>query len=551
MTIPQRLALVATLASALLAPRDDARAQQSVAGAPRALSLDDALRIADLQGSDIAVARAGVQRANGQQVQARSQLLPQIYGSANYTRTLKSQYSGIGATTDSGPPKPTNCGRFSAHPALPLATRVDSIDHQLLCSGGSSIGSLFANLPFGQRNNYTLGISGTQTIFDARVFELVKATGAVKRTADVALTSARAQVIVDVASAYYDAALSDRLVSIAQATLAQADTTLAQTQLARTVGSTAEFDLLRAQVTRDNARPMLIQRRADRDVAYMRIKQLLNLPLDESVALTTSLGDDAPVESGRLASITAVRPDTATGARAPVRQAIEGVTAQEANFGAARAQRYPAITLSSQYGRVAYPSGGLPGWSDFLSNWTVGVGLQIPLFTGFRISGDEQVASANLAEARARLQQTRELAALDTRNSISRMNAAQAQWEASKGTVEQASRAYQIATVRYKEGISTQTEITDSRILMQAAQANRAQAARDLQIARLRLALIRDLPLSTLGGSSQQGVPGQQSGSQTNPLAQQQLQQQQRQGQQQQSGQAGATILTSTTGTTP
>ncbi|MDQ6830328.1 MAG: hypothetical protein M3081_15835, partial [Gemmatimonadota bacterium] len=104
---------------------------------------------------------------------------------------------------------------------------------------------------------------------------------------------------------------------------------------------------------------------------------------------------------------------------------------------------------------------------------------------------------------------------------------------------------------RYKEGISTQTEITDSRILLQSAQANRARAARDLQIARLRVALIRDLPLSTLGGSSQQGVPGQQSGAQTNPSAQQQLQQQQRQGQQQQSGQAGATILTGTTGATP
>ncbi|MDQ6831123.1 MAG: TolC family protein, partial [Gemmatimonadota bacterium] len=331
MTICQRLALVATLASALLAARGDAYAQQSASGTPRALSLDDALRIADVQSSDVAVARAGVQRASGQVIQARSQLLPQIYGSANYTRTLKSQYSGLTSAADSGPAKPSNCGRFTAHPDLALATRVDSIDHQLLCSGGSSIGSLFSNLPFGQRNNYTLGLSGTQTIFDARVFELVKATGAVKRTADVALTSARAQVIVDVASAYYDAALSDRLVSIAEATLAQADTTLAQTQLARTVGNTAEFDLLRAQVTRDNARPIVIQRRADRDVAYMRIKQLLNLPLDENVALTTSLGEDAPVESARLASITAVRPDTATGARAPVRQAIEAVTAQQAN----------------------------------------------------------------------------------------------------------------------------------------------------------------------------------------------------------------------------
>ena len=31
---------------------------------------------------------------------------------------------------------------------------------------------------------------------------------------------------------------------------------------------------------RDNQRPLVIQRRSDREVAYLRLKQLLNLPLD-------------------------------------------------------------------------------------------------------------------------------------------------------------------------------------------------------------------------------------------------------------------------------
>ncbi|MEP6691900.1 MAG: TolC family protein [Gemmatimonadaceae bacterium] len=549
---PRTLATAALALAGVLALDRPALAQVATGASPvtaaaRDLSLDDALRIAESQSADVAVARAGVQRANGLQTQARSALMPQVYGSANYTRTLKSQYSGLGSSApDTTPAKPANCGSFVAHPELPLATRLDSIDHQLLCSGGGSIGSLFSNLPFGRLNNYQLGLSATQTVFDARVFDVLRAANSQKRTAEVALTSAHAQLLVDVASAYFDAALSDRLVVIAEANYQQADTTLAQTRLARQVGNSAEFDLLRAQVTRDNARPVVIQRRADRDVAYMRLKQLLNLPLDDAVRLTSSLGDSAAAPaSQRLASITAARPDTSTDVRAPVRQAVEGVTTQRAQLGAARAQRLPAITLNSQYGRVAYPSGGLPAWSDFLSNWTVGIGLQVPIFVGFRIRGDEQVAEANLAEARARLQQTRELAALDTRNSLSRMNAAQAQFEATAGTVDQANRAYSIATVRYREGISTQTELTDSRILLQQAEANRAQAARDLQIARLRVALIRDLPLSTLGGSTQQGAPGQQSGAQTNPSAQQQFQLQQRQ------SQPAAATTTSSTGTNP
>jgi outer membrane protein TolC len=119
----------------------------------------------------------------------------------------------------------------------------------------------------------------------------------------------------------------------------------------------------------------------------------------------------------------------------------------------------------------------------------------MPIFTGGRIRGDVMVAQANVDEARARLQQTRELAALDTRNTIERLEAAEATWRASSGTVDQANRAYQIADLRFREGISTELELSDSRILLQQAQANRAVAARDLQNARARLALLKNLPV--------------------------------------------------------
>ena len=68
--------------------------------------------------------------------------------------------------------------------------------------------------------------------------------------------------------------------------------------------------------------------------------------------------------------------------------------------------------------------------------------------------------------------------------------------KASEGTASQASRAYQIADLRFREGVSTQTELLDARIALEQASVNRAQAARDLQIARVRVALLAELPLS-------------------------------------------------------
>ena len=98
------------------------------------------------------------------------------------------------------------------------------------------------------------------------------------------------------------------------------------------------------------------------------------------------------------------------------------------------------------------------------------------------------------------LRRVEELAALDTRSALAELIAARAAWEATAGTVEQANRAYEIAEVRYEAGVSTQLELSDSRLLLQQAEANRAQAGRDLQVARARIALLPDLPIG-VGGS--------------------------------------------------
>ena len=481
----------------------------------RALSLDEALGIAERASEDIAIARAGVTRARGELYRARSEFFPQLAGSLSYTRTLDSEFRGLDTgPVDSRPP----CRPFVPASTLTADQRLDSLERALaLATDCRSAGGGFdfSSLPFGRANNYTLGLTGSQTLFSGgRVTAQARAANAGRRVANITLTSSRAQVILDVTQAYYDAVLAGRLYVIAESTLEQAETTLRHTQLARQVGTQPEFDLLRAQVTRDNQRPVVVARRTDRELAYLRLKQLLDLRLDQDVVLTTGLGDSAAVAPLRLASLTSSPLDTSTSARAPVRQAAENVAVQENLKRIARAQRLPTISVNSVYGRVGYPIGGLPSLDEFRTNWTVGVNLSVPIFTGGRIRGDELVAEANLTEGRLLLEQTRELAELDTRSALAELEAAEASWEASGGTSSQAARAYNIAEIRYREGISTQTELSESRILLQQAQANRAVASRDLQVARARVALLPELPLGAFGPSRSARAASQQPGTQ-------------------------------------
>lgn len=546
------LAITTTVAGAQqpVTHGDSAAAATAPVTPARPLSLQDAVNLAQGTSEVVRIAQNAVTRSHGQQYQARSGLFPQLNAAANYTRTLKSQFQGAfggGTTSDStllpsGPPGP--CNQYISNSDSSTASRVFGLEQYARCTaagnnGGSTGGINFSKVGFGAANAYTFGLTGSQNLFTGgRLSGQIAAANANRLSAEVEVTAQRAQLKLDATSAYYDAALSDRLVSIAQATLTQTEDLLRQTQLQQRVGNVSEFDMLRAQVARNNQLPVVLQQQNNRDIAYLRLKQLLNIPLDQQLALTTSVEDSTAAPPGVDLALAAT-PDTVTSHRAPVRQANAAVSAQRGQLRVAKSERIPNLTLSSSYSRVAYPPGA-PSLADFRPNWTVTLGTSFPIFDGGRIRGDELIAESNLRDAKSRLEQAREYAALDSRVALSTLRQAEATFTASAGTADQAQRAYQIATVRYREGISTQLELNDIRNQLAQALVNRAQAGRSVQIARVRLALLPELPIQT------------QSAGQTN-LSQQQQQQImiQQQSPQQSAAQIGASSqgLPSTGGT--
>jgi outer membrane protein len=482
------------------------RAQQG-----RPLSLDEALRLAESQSEAVRIAQAGVNRARGLQMQARSQYLPQVGASLTYTRTLASQFEAL---ADAGPPQPPEgtppvppaegttyfapCTRYLAAAGATEAQRLASLETFAKCSAGTGGFPIdFSKVGFGSKNQYQLGLEGSLSLYSGGRVQAQNRSAAANRTAaDIELVSQRARLALDITEAYFDAVLADRLAAIAESSLAQSESVLGQTRLARQVGNQSEFELLRAQVTRDNQMPALLQRRTDRDLAYARLKQMLNVPASERVSLTTGLSNEAElVQVARTSVATAAESDTTSATRAPVRQLGEALRAQQEELRIARSSWIPTVSLSTQYGRVAFPSSGLPDLSNFLTNWTVSISASVPLFTGGRTRGQAMVAEAAVREAEARYEQVREAASLDAQQALALLTQAQAALAASQGTSQQAARAYTIAEVRYREGLSTQVELNDSRLLLQQASANAALAVRNVQVARMRVALLRDLPL--------------------------------------------------------
>ena len=476
----------------------------------RSLSLEEAFRLAEPASDEVRIAQNAVLRAKGQYYQARASVLPQVTATANYQHQIKNQFQAI---TD----------RF-ADPNAPPDTTPQPFN---------PISLLFAS-----PNTITLGLQASQPLYLDNRFALAgRVARANESVAAFGFRTARAQLRYDIATAYFNAAIAEKFLQIAESTLVQNERTLQQTTLRRQVGTVAEYDLLRSRVARDAQRPQLIQAQQARDVATLQLKQILNLPLTEPLVLATPV-QDADMELAMTASRldNEARPtpgnglnkgpltmpslavkDTAPLQRTAVRQAMAAVEVQKGAVQNAKLQRMPSLTLATNYTRTGYPSNSqvIPRtFADFYPAWNVSLGLSLPIWTSGRISGDVMVAKANLADAEARLHQGTRAAALDVQLALRSMEQAEANWLSSVGTEEQAMKAVEIAEVRYSNGISTQLELTDIRNLLIQSQANRLTAARDLQLARLRMTLLRDLPLGSGGGTASAGA-GQQGGSQS------------------------------------
>jgi outer membrane protein TolC len=436
---------------------------------PQVFTLDRVIDIAIESSELIRAGEADLEQTEGERRRARSGLFPQLTASAGYQRTLATEFSSL-----------------FRRPGVTENTETEELD-----------------LPFGRTNIWQLDLSLSQNIFSGgRIGALQDLARASRKLASTNLRTIHGQVEFLAAEAFYEAALQDHLVAIAESTVRQAEQTIRHVEAGFRAGTQPEFEVLRARVDRDIQIPLLNRARTDRDIAYLRLKQLLELPDDEPLVLMAGLDSDRLEIPSRYASgFTQIeqrlKDKSATIQRAALDSALALVERQQANLNAVEADARPNIAAISNYANVTYPTNVFSGFSGIRTNWTAGVNVTLPLLTGGRQRGNEIIARAQLQAQRAQYALAEELADVDTRSAWAEVSAAKSTWEASSSTVIMARRAYEIADIRFRSGVSTQLELSDARLQLELAEARYIQAARDLQVARIRVALLPILPLTT------------------------------------------------------
>jgi outer membrane protein TolC len=449
----------------LLAPRPAAagalvlaRPRPAAAPAPAdtlRLTLDDALQRALTRSEEMRAAHALVKQTEGQVLEQLSRALPQVNGMVTYNRKIQSIFQDAVADT----------GFF---------------------------GQILKNSSFAAQHTWSADLTAQQLLWSGgKVGAALKTARAANRSAHATERETASDLTYQVKQAYYDAIYARRLVEITESSLAQARVHLGQVQSGRREGTRSEYETLRAEVDAANQEPSVVAARNGLELARLALKRLVNVPPAQPVELVTPLA----AADGMVPVVADL--STVVEGRPAVLAAGFEVEARRQAVKVYRGQRWPDLYVSSTLSHQAFPLDLWPRRNEFRRNWDASVRLELPIFTGLRTEGQVAQAQAQYEVARANRDRLLEGAAIEAVQARDELGRTLSSLFARRETVRQARRAWELAGVRFTNGMSTQIEVSDARLQLQSAEVNEVQAMRDylVAIAALERAVGHPLPI--------------------------------------------------------
>jgi outer membrane protein TolC len=403
---------------------------QAPAGAPRTLTLLDALRLALEHNLSVITAEEAAGRASGTRRLALAELLPSIDGGVTETR------------------RKTNLEAF-----------------------GFPLGPTFPRV-VGPFNVFDARLTLKQALFDRRALSIFDAETHQVTAAQLGRRSARDLVVLVAATVYLETVASGARASSARAQLETAQALHRQAQELRNAGVVAGIDVVRAEVRLREQESATIAAQNDFEKAKLRLARLIGLPLRQEFTLTEET-PDLPVSASSFEDVLA----KAYAARPEFLAAQARVRAAEAMVRAARAERWPTASLVGDYGAIGLTP------STALSTFAITGAVTVPLFDGGRIRGRTIQAESDLNVRKAELEDLRGAIYYNTRSSFLDLAAAEEQLKAATTARDLAALQLTQARDRFAAGVTSNLEVVQAQEAVAAAAEHFIAARYDVTIA--------------------------------------------------------------------
>jgi outer membrane protein len=413
----------------------------------RVVSLEECIDIALQNNHTRPVSRFGIEIAEAQYKQAMSSYWPQIAAKASYSIMDQDPNFIFPASNVNTPPMsfaiPTPMGPIPINlPAQSITVPEQDIK---LMDKKNLVASLNLTYPL-----YTGGLRSA----------LVKQAKEGMQAAREEARRTHLQVVYDVKRMYYGVVLSQELLQISRDALARMEVTLELTENLYTKGSgrVKKTDFLRNKTVVEGLRSAVAQVEANEKLAKAALTNTMGLDWDTPIEVSepqlpfVTYGADLK-ELVRNAYL--FNPDWAR---------IEaGMRAAEAKIDEAKSGHFPKVALFGNLTFIenSYDKGIVTPTNK--DSWTIGLGLELPLFSGFRTTYEVKEAHARLERLKEEKILLREGIALQVKHLFITMMSTQDQKKASGDAAKAAEenrdlneRAYQEELVETKDVIEAQ-----------------------------------------------------------------------------------------------
>jgi outer membrane protein len=277
------------------------------------------------------------------------------------------------------------------------------------------------------------------------------------------------QVVYDVQRMYYGAVLAQRLSVIGEQALQRLQATVDLTETLYKGGSQSvtKRDYLRSKVILESARSIVSLMQSNVQLAKAALANTMGLAWDSTIEPAEKEIPYTPIQmklDRMVAGAYRFNPDW--------KQLEAAIDAGEAKLSAEKSRRWPLIGLT----------GTLWRWDNDMDNsglatdnnergWSVGVGVRLPLLTGFLTSGKIRAARTQLEALKARQVLFKGGLALQIKQAFLQMDNARRVRESTQTAAETATQNRDLTERAYRMDLADADDVIESQVMDSLTQA--------------------------------------------------------------------------------
>ncbi len=317
----------------------------------------------------------------------------------------------------------------------------------------------------------------SQQVLNLVAWNNYRAAAQTLRANRLAMTDARAEIVLGVGGAYLQACAARARMESASARLDSARAFHQQTAQQRSVGLVAQLDVNRAQVQELAEQQRLTSLQNDFAKQKIDLARMIGLPPTDRYDLDQEIPFAA---APALALDDALR--QAAGQRADLQSAGAQVRAAELALAAAHDERLPSLSFNADYGKIGTTL------ADSQPTYTLVGILHVPIWEGGRAGGHADSAAAALDQRRAELADLTAQVEAEVRKAYLDLQAAASQVDLAQRNLDVTRESLDLTRQRFAAGVTDNLEVVQTEESLAAAELDRINSLFAHNLAKLNLA---------------------------------------------------------------